>query len=121
MRQGSAPTQTQFREILDEIFNKQSQARIDRELQKTFWGFLQNFIDRMQSGSRIHLQKNTPLSQSTINNVRNLKNHLQEYQRVSRRPIEFGYSSNMILHIENSDLSKLSADAIDGYIYRNAG
>ena len=43
----------------------------------------------MQSGSRIHLQKNTPLLQSTINNVRNLKNHLQEYQRVSRRPIEF--------------------------------
>lgn len=87
--QGAAPTQTHFKEILDEVFNKQSQARIDRELQKTFWGFLQNFIDRMQSGSRVHLQKNTPLSQSTINNVRNLKNHLLEYQRVSRRPIEF--------------------------------
>ncbi len=62
---------------------------MDRELQRTFWGFLQNFIDRMQSGSRVHLQKNTPLSQSTINNVRNLKNHLLEYERVSRRAIEF--------------------------------
>jgi len=83
------PTQTHFKEILDEVFNKQSQAGIDRELQKTFWGFLQNFIDRMPSGSRGHLQKNTRLSQNTIKNVRNLKNHLQEYQRISRRLIEF--------------------------------
>ena len=86
---GQAPTPYVFKEILDEVFNKQSQARIDRELQRTFWGFLQNFIDRMQSGSRVHLQRNTPLSQSTINNMRNLKRHLLEYDRVSKREIEF--------------------------------
>lgn len=87
--QGKAPTPTIFRDVLDEVFNKHTQARIDREVQKSFWGFFQNFIDRMESGSRVHLQKNTPLSQSTINNVRNLMNHLRDYERVSRRAIEF--------------------------------
>ena len=87
--QGKQPTPEIFKQILDEIFNKQSQARIDRELQRTFWGFFENFISRMESGSRVHLQKNTPLAESTIKNMRNLKNHLLDYQAYSHRGLEF--------------------------------
>jgi integrase len=86
---GGAPTKQIFNEILDEIFNKQSQARIDREVQRTFWGFFQNLIDRMESGSRVHVQKSTPLAVNTIRNMRNLMNHLRDYQEYSRRNIEF--------------------------------
>jgi integrase len=74
---------------LDDVFNKQSQARIDREVQRSFWGFFENFIERMESGSRVHLQKNTPLAESTIKNMRNLKNHLLDYQTYSHRSLEF--------------------------------
>ncbi len=87
--QGKQPTPEIFKQVLDEIFNKQSQARIDRELQRTFWGFFENFISRMESGSRVHLQKNTPLAESTIKNMRNLKNHLLDYQAYSHRGLEF--------------------------------
>ncbi len=87
--QSKAPTPEIFKEILDEVFNKQSQARIDREVQRTFWGFFQTLIDRMESGSRLHLTKNTPLATTTVNSMRNLMNHLRAYEEFSRRSIEF--------------------------------
>lgn len=86
---GNSPTPELFKNLLDEVFNKQSQARIDREIERSFWGFFQNFIDRMESGSRVHLTKNTPLAASTINNMRNLLNHLRDFQTYSHRTIEF--------------------------------
>lgn len=86
---GDAPSLKEFTEILDQVFNKQSQARIDREVERSFWGFFQKFIDRMECGSRVHLQKNTPLSKSTIGSMKNLMNHLHGFQIYSRRPIEF--------------------------------
>jgi len=86
---GQPPSLQIFRELLDSLFNKQSQERIDRELQRKFWGFFQNLLDRMECGSRVHVQKNTPLSLNTIKNMRNLMNHLRDYQKFSRRSIEF--------------------------------
>lgn len=87
--QGQAPTQQIFNELLDDVFNKQSQARIEREIERTFWGFFQNLIDRMESGTRVHVQKNTPLAVSTIKNMKNLMNHLRHFQEFSHRSIEF--------------------------------
>lgn len=86
---GQAPIPQTFYEILDEVFNKNNKARMERELQRTFWGFFQNLIDRMESGSRLHLQKNTPLAINTIKNMHNLMNHLRDFQEHSRRSIDF--------------------------------
>lgn len=86
---GQPPTQQIFKELLDNVFNKQSKARIERELERTFWGFFQNLIDRMESGTRVHIQKNTPLALNTIKNMKNLMNHLRDFQEFSHRSIEF--------------------------------
>ncbi len=86
---GQAPIPQTFYGILDELFNKQNKARMGRDVQRSFWGFFQDLIDRMESGSRLHLQKNTPLALNTIKNMRNLMNHLRDFQEHSRRSIEF--------------------------------
>lgn len=86
---GKAPNPKIFCERLDEVFNKRTPARIERAAQRSFWGFFQNFIDRMVSGSRLHLTKSTPLSQSTINNMSNLMNHLRDFQEYSKIEIDF--------------------------------
>lgn len=86
---GQPPIPHTFYEILDEVFNKQSQARMERDVQRTFWGFFQNLIDRMECGSRVHVQKNTPLALGTIKNMRNLLNHLRDFEKFGRRAIEF--------------------------------
>lgn len=86
---GVAPTPKELNELLDEVFNKQTQARIERQVQRSFWSFFQNLIDRMESGTRVHIQKSTPLAISTIKNMRNLMNHLRDYQEYSRKPVEF--------------------------------
>ncbi|MBI2272261.1 MAG: phage integrase SAM-like domain-containing protein [Bacteroidetes bacterium] len=87
--EGRPPVPKVFRELLDEIFDKKSQARIDRETSISFWGFLTNLIERMESGSRVHLKRGTPLANSTIKNMRNLKNHLQSYEVYSSRKLVF--------------------------------
>lgn len=86
---GNSPSPQAFKEILDDGFNKQNKAKIERELRRSFWGFFQNLIDRMESGSRLHVQKSTLLAMNTIKNMRNLMNHLRDYQNHSRRDIEF--------------------------------
>lgn len=43
----------------------------------------------MESGTRVHVQKNTPLAVNTIKNMKNLMNHLKDFQEFSHRSIEF--------------------------------
>lgn len=86
---GRSPVPKVFRELLDEIFDKKSQARIDRETSRSFWGFFTDLIERMESGSRVHLKKGTPLANSTIKNMINLKNHLRSYEAYCSQKLVF--------------------------------
>lgn len=54
---GHCPPPHSFRIILDEVFNKRSSIKNKEDFQRTFWGFFQNLLLRMESGSRLHTQK----------------------------------------------------------------
>ncbi|PQV61114.1 phage integrase family protein [Sediminibacterium magnilacihabitans] len=86
---GHCPPPHSFRIILDEVFNKRSSIKNKEDFQRTFWGFFQNLLLRMESGSRLHTQKNTPLARTTVSNMRNLFNHLRAFEKVYRRPLDF--------------------------------
>lgn len=86
---GRVPSPASFRNILDDIFNKQNSFVRIEKARRSFWGFFEDLLIRMESGSRLHTQKNTPLAQKTIGNMRNLFNHLRSFEILSRRPIEF--------------------------------
>lgn len=91
-----------FREQLDEIFDKKSKARINRETGKSFWVFFANLIERMESGSGVHLKKGTPLASSTIKNMRNLKNNLKSYEVYCGQELRFD-SIDMRFYYEFTD------------------
>jgi len=86
---GRVPSPATFRNILDDIFNKHNSFVRIEKARRSFWGFFEDLLIRMQSGSRLHTQKNTPLALKTIGNMRNLFNHLRSYEIVCRRTIDF--------------------------------
>lgn len=86
---GCAPSPQYFRDILHDIFNKQKSLRSVENVRRTFWGFFEDLLIRMASGSRLHTQKNTPLALKTIGNMRNLFNHLRFFEITCRRTIDF--------------------------------
>ena len=86
---GKSPSPQAYYDLLDEAFNRQTPEKKAREAERSFWGFFQSFLDRMECGSRVHLTKNTPIAVNTIRNYRNLMNHLRDYQQFSKRDIEF--------------------------------
>jgi integrase len=86
---GQSPSPKSLRDILDDVFNKQSSAKINENAKKTFQGFFEDLLIRMESGSRLHTQKNTPLAPTTVGSMRNLLNHLRAFEKVNRRVIDF--------------------------------
>lgn len=55
----------------------------------TFWGSYENFLYRMENGTRVHLEKGTPIAPKTIFQFHNLKRHLQNFERNTKFKIEF--------------------------------
>lgn len=86
---GQSPSPESFRELLDKVFDRHSSIRAAENEKRTFWCFFEGLLTRMESGSRLHARKNTPLARKTIGNMRNLFNHLRSFEILSRRPIEF--------------------------------
>lgn len=58
---GQPPSPESFRNLLDKVFDKKSSIRTVENKKRTFWGFFEGLLIRMESGSRLHTQKKTPL------------------------------------------------------------
>ena len=84
------PTADQLRSVLDKEFKKNTSKESNEKELKTFWGFFNDFIERCQDGSRLHLQKHTRLAKGTINNFKNLARHLKGYEKWIGKKLEFG-------------------------------
>ncbi|MEP6947715.1 MAG: phage integrase SAM-like domain-containing protein [Ginsengibacter sp.] len=55
----------------------------------TFWGYYENFLHRMENGTRVHLEKGTPLASKTIFQFHNLKRHLINFEQREKFKIDF--------------------------------
>jgi hypothetical protein len=86
---GKDPTPGTFKNLLDKEFKKTVESEEKERQLRTFWGFFNDFIQRAENGSRLHLQQHKPLSTGTIKNFKNVKRHLQEFEKWHRRKIEF--------------------------------
>jgi integrase len=86
---GKEPTVAIFKNLLDKEFEKTLESEEKERQLKTFWGFFNDFIQRAENGSRLHLQQHKPLAGGTIKNFKNVKRHLQDFEKWNRRKIEF--------------------------------
>jgi integrase len=80
---------TYLKENLDRYFTKTTKDERGEHNQKTFWGYYNQFLTRMNNGTRVHLSKGTPMAPKTIFQFENLKRHLENYQKAKKIKIEF--------------------------------
>ena len=80
---------TYLKENLDKYFTKTTKDEREEDNQKSFWGYYNQFLTRMNNGTRLHLSKNTPMAPKTIFQFENLKRHLENYQKAKKTKIEF--------------------------------
>ncbi len=86
---GEEPSPALLRALLDkEFFKSAEQDEYERKL-KTFWGFFDDFLQRSENGTRLHIQNHTPLAANTIKNFRNLKAHLKNFEQAKKKKIDF--------------------------------
>ena len=80
---------TYLKENLNKYFTKTTKDEREEDNLKSFWGFYNQFLTRMNNGTRLHLSKNTPMAPKTIFQFENLKRHLENYQKAKKTKIEF--------------------------------
>jgi integrase len=80
---------TYLKENLDRYFTKTTKDERGEHNQKSFWGYYNQFLTRMNNGTRVHLSKGTPMAPKTIFQFENLKRHLENYQKAKKIKIEF--------------------------------
>ncbi len=80
---------TYLKENLDKYFTKTTKDEREEHNQKSFWGYYNQFLTRMNNGIRVHLSKGTPMAPKTIFQFENLKRHLENYQKAKKTKIEF--------------------------------
>ena len=80
---------TYLKENLDKYFTKTTKDEREEDNQKSFWGYYNQFLTRMNNGTRVHLSKGTPMAPKTIFQFENLKRHLENYQKAKKTKIEF--------------------------------
>jgi site-specific recombinase XerD len=80
---------TYLKENLDKYFTKTTKEEREEHNQKSFWGYYNQFLNRMNNGTRVHLSKGTPMAPKTIFQFENLKRHLENYQKTKKTKIEF--------------------------------
>ncbi len=78
-----------LKENLDKYFTKTTKEERDEHNQKSFWGYYDQFLNRMKNGIRVHLSKGTPMAPKTIFQFENLKRHLENYQKAKKTKIDF--------------------------------
>ncbi len=87
--QGRIPSRTQLVTLLDKEFDKNTAATQKELALQSFWGYFNDFIERCESGSRLHLKNDTPLAKNTIKNLKNLKTHLNAYEKWKGAKLNF--------------------------------
>ena len=80
---------TTLKEALRKYLSKPTKGEKIEQSKKTFWGYYENFVNRMYSGTRTHLDKGTPLSVKTIYQFDNLKRHLQNFEKKTGYKLSF--------------------------------
>jgi integrase len=86
---GKEPSTAILRNLLDKFFEKTAESEQHERQLKTFWGFYNDFLKRCENGSRLHHKNNTPLAANTIKNFKNLKEHLQAFEKWQKKRIDF--------------------------------
>lgn len=78
-----------LKDNLDKYFTKTTKDEREEHNQKSFWGYYNQFLTRMNNGTRVHLKNGTPMAPKTIFQFENLKRHLENYQKAKKTKIDF--------------------------------
>jgi integrase len=78
-----------LKDKLRKYLSKENKEEREQNLKKSFWGNYEFFLYRMENGTRVHLEKGTPMSPKTIFQFHNLKRHLQNFEKNANYKIEF--------------------------------
>lgn len=78
-----------IKEKLRKYLTKISKGEREENKLLSFWGYYDNFLHRMENGTRVHLEKGTPIAPKTIFQFHNLKRHLQNFEQNAKFKIEF--------------------------------
>ena len=79
-----------LKEKLRKYLSKENKQEREDNNKLSFWGYYDNFLFRMENGTRVHLEKGTPIAPKTIFQFHNLKRHLQNFEKKASIKIEFG-------------------------------
>ena len=78
-----------LKEKLRKYLSKETKEEKKENKKRSFWGYYENFLYRMENGTRVHSAKGTPMAPKTIFQFHNLKRHLQNFQKTKKTIIEF--------------------------------
>ena len=78
-----------LKESLRKYFTKPTKEEKEENLNRSFWGYYGNFLLRMENGTRVHLEKGTPIAPRTIFQFHNLKRHLENFEAKTRFKVDF--------------------------------
>ena len=68
-----------LKDKLRKYLSKENKEEREQNLKKSFLGNYEFFLYRMENGTRVHLEKGTPMSPKTIFQFHNLRRHLQNF------------------------------------------
>lgn len=78
-----------LKEKLRKYLSKENKEEREKNLKTSFWGNYETFLFRMKNGTRVHLEKGTPMAPKTIFQFENLQRHLQNFEKKTSFKIEF--------------------------------
>ena len=78
-----------LKEKLRKYLSKETKQEREENKKNTFWGYYETFLNRMENGTRVHIEKGTPLAKGTIFQFHNLKRHLQNFENNTGFKINF--------------------------------
>lgn len=90
---------------------KQTKEERNEAIKKSFWGYYDNFLFRMENGTRVHFEKGTPIAPKTIFQFHNLKRHLKNFEQKKGIQIDF---ENIDLKFYKRFVDYLTIDLILG-------
>ena len=78
-----------LKEKLRKYLSKENKEEREKNLKTSFWGNYETFLFRMKNGTRVHLEKGTPMAPKTIFQFENFQRHLQNFEKKTNFKIEF--------------------------------
>lgn len=83
------PSPEVLQNLLDQAFSRTLKADVQERRLRTFWGFIDDFISRCENGTRLHIKNSTPIAANTIKNIKNLRAHLEGYEKSKKQKLDF--------------------------------